>query len=111
MPELPDQLIVNEYPAGEGIEAHIDAPLFTHNRIDQFGLELHHGVTTESGDREEQFLEPMSALVIAGEARSGWKHQIRSRTHDLWGGREWPRARRASLTYRKMRLQGPRPTG
>lgn len=29
MPELPDQLIVNEYPAGEGIEAHIDAPLFT----------------------------------------------------------------------------------
>jgi alkylated DNA repair dioxygenase AlkB len=112
MPELPDQLIVNEYPAGEGIDAHIDAPLFTDTIVSiSLGSSCVMEFTAESGDRDEQFLEPMSALVIAGEARSGWKHQIPSRTHDLWGGREWPRTRRVSLTFRKMRLQAPRPTG
>jgi len=67
--------------------------------------------TTESGAREEHLLEPMSSLVIAGEARSGWKHSIPARSHDAWGGREWPRARRVSLTFRKMLLQDTPPSG
>jgi alkylated DNA repair dioxygenase AlkB len=58
--------------------------------------------TNEGGDVKEQFLEPMSALVIAGKARSEWKHAIPARSHDDRGGREWPRARRVSLTFRKM---------
>ena len=29
MPDLADQLIVNDYAAGQGIPAHVDAPLFT----------------------------------------------------------------------------------
>ena len=87
MPELPDQLVVNEYPAGEGIEAHIDAPLFTDTIVSiSLGSSSIMEFTTESGDREEQFLEPMSALVIAGEARSGWKHQIPSRTQTCGAG-------------------------
>ena len=108
MPELPDQLIVNEYPAGEGIDAHVDAQLFTDTIVSiSLGSTCTMEFTNDAGAREEQFLEPMSALVIAGEARSQWKHAIPTRTHDTWLGRDCPRARRVSLTFRKMRLQGP----
>jgi alkylated DNA repair dioxygenase AlkB len=61
--------------------------------------------TQDSGAREEHLLEPMSALVIAGEARREWKHAIPARLLDTWQGREVPRSRRISLTFRKMRLQ------
>ena len=57
--------------------------------------------STES-EVEELFLESMSALVIAGEARHEWKHSIPGRTADEWQGRDWPRARRVSLTFRKL---------
>ena len=63
--------------------------------------------TNDAGDRQEQFLEPMSALVIAGESRHKWKHAIPARSYDARLGREWPRSRRVSLTFRKMRLHGP----
>jgi hypothetical protein len=53
----------------------------------------------------------MSALVIAGEARHAWKHAIPAREQDVWGGRVMSRARRVSLTFRKMRLQDPVPNG
>jgi len=56
------------------------------------------------------FLEPRSALVIAGEARHAWKHAIPGRTVDEWQGREWPRQRRVSLTFRKVLPVEQRPT-
>lgn len=109
---MSDQLIVNEYAPGQGIPAHVDAPLFTDTIVSiSLGSICIMEFTTEPGDREEQFLEPMSALVIAGEARNRWKHSIPARTHDGWNGQQWPRARRVSLTFRKMRLQDPRPNG
>jgi alkylated DNA repair dioxygenase AlkB len=112
MRELADQLIVNEYLAGQGIRPHVDAPLFTDTIVSiSLGSSCLMEFTTESGGREEQFLEPMSALVIGGEARSGWKHATPAREQDVRGGRVWPRARRVSLTFRKMLLQGPPPSG
>ena len=112
MHDVADQLIVNEYAIGQGVRPHVDAPLFTDTIVSiSLGSTCVMEFTRESGDREEQFLEPMSALVIAGEARCGWKHAIPSRTHDAWGGREWPRARRVSLTFRKMLLQDTPPSG
>jgi len=104
MPELADQLIVNEYAVGQGIPPHVDAPLFTDTIVSiSLGSSCMIEFTTESGARKEQFLESMSALVIAGEARSLWKHAILSRKQDSWDGRIWPRRRRVSLTFRKMR--------
>jgi alkylated DNA repair dioxygenase AlkB len=102
-PDLADQLIVNDYVPGQGIPAHVDAPLFTDTIVSiSLGSSCLMEFTNESGAREEQFLEPMSALLIAGEARSGWKHAIPARASDSWAGRDWPRARRVSLTFRKM---------
>jgi len=110
MCDVADQLIVNEYAAGQGIPPHVDAPLFTDTIVSiSLGSSCMMEFTTESGAQEEQFLEPMSALVIAGESRSAWKHSIPSRINDVWLGREWPRARRVSLTFRKMLAPDQRP--
>lgn len=112
LPELSDQVIVNEYAAGQGIRPHVDAPLFTDTIVSiSLGSSCVMEFTTDAGAREEQFLEPMSALVIAGEARHSWKHAIPAREQDIWDGRVRPRARRVSLTFRKMLLQAPLPGG
>jgi alkylated DNA repair dioxygenase AlkB len=112
MPELADQLIVNDYAAGQGIQPHVDAPLFTDTIVSiSLGSSCVMEFTNDSGGRDEQLLEPTSALVIAGEARHQWKHAIPAREQDVWGGRVWPRGRRVSLTFRKMLLQGTPSSG
>ena len=103
MPDPADQLIVNDYAAGQGIPAHVDAPLFTDTIISvSLGSSCVMEFTNETGGTEEQFLEPMSVLIIGGHARHEWKHSIPSRMVDHWQGREWPRGRRVSLTFRKI---------
>ncbi len=80
MRDVVDQLIVNDYAPGQGIPPHVDAPLFTDTVVSiSLGSSCIMEFTTDAGAREEQFLEPMSALVIGGEARSGWKHAIQPR--------------------------------
>lgn len=111
MPELADQMIVNDYAAGQGIPAHVDAPLFTDTVISiSLGSSCVMEFTRETGELEPQFLEPMSALVIAGEARHEWKHAIPGRPVDQWLGRERTRGRRVSLTFRKLLPEDQRPT-
>ena len=111
MPEAADQLIVNDYASGQGIPAHVDAPLFTDTVISvSFGSSCVMEFTNEAGGAVEQFLEPRSALVISGEARHEWKHSIPSRPVDVWQGREWRRGRRVSLTFRKVVPADQRPT-
>jgi alkylated DNA repair protein alkB family protein 8 len=111
MPDAADQLIVNDYAAGQGIQAHVDAPLFTDTIISvSLGSNCVMEFTNEAGDTEAQFLEPRSTLVIGGEARHAWKHSIPSRPVDVWQGREWPRGRRVSLTFRTVLPPDRRPT-
>ena len=109
-PHMADQLIANEYQPGQGIPAHVDAPVFTDTIV---ALSL--GSTcvmeftnAESGGKEQLLLEPMSALVVAGEARSLWQHSIPARAADPWMGGELPRARRVSLTFRRMLVHAAR---
>jgi alkylated DNA repair dioxygenase AlkB len=105
-PYLADQLVANDYAAGRGIAPHIDGPFCTDTIVSiSLGSSCIMEFTNESGGHEEQFLEPMSALIMAGEARLKWKHAIPARTQDSWSGRDWPRGRRISLTFRKMILQ------
>ena len=111
MLELADQLIVNEYQPGRGIPAHVDAPLFDDTIISvSLGSSCVMEFSNDSGEVEQQFLEPMSALVIEGEARHEWKHSIPGRTADEWQGRQCPRTRRVSLTFRKLLPVEQRPT-
>jgi alkylated DNA repair dioxygenase AlkB len=111
MAELADQLIVNDYAAGKGIPAHVDAPLFTDTIVSiSLGSSCVMEFTQEAAETKQQFLEPRSALLIGGAARHEWKHAIPGRPVDEWQGREWPRGRRVSLTFRKVLPPDQRPT-
>jgi len=102
-PERPDQIIVNEYLPGQGIAPHVDC-------IPCFGpviASLSLGSACEiafsqerTGQREKMILEPRSLLVLAGEARSQWRHAIAHRKSDVIEGKRAQRLRRISLTFR-----------
>ena len=49
-------------------------------------------------------LAPQSLLVLNGEARYDWTHEIAARKNDLIDGQRRPRGRRISLTFRKVIL-------
>jgi alkylated DNA repair dioxygenase AlkB len=105
MPEVADQMIVNEYQLGSGIPAHLDAAVFDDTIVSiSLGspcvIEFTDGA---SGRVEALLLEPRSALVMAGDSRHSWKHGIPARGSDRWLGGELVRTRRVSLTFRKMR--------
>jgi alkylated DNA repair dioxygenase AlkB len=103
-PQLPDQLIVNEYLPGQGITAHIDCePCFAETIAmvslgSAYEMEFIHSETKDNV--RPILLLPGSVLVISGEARYHWLHQIRARKSDHGN----PRRRRVSLTFRNVLL-------
>ncbi len=104
MPHLADQMIVNAYEAGAGISAHVDLSAFDDAVV---AISLGSACVMQfaekaSGREEELLVEPGSALVLSGDARSRWTHAIPARTSDLWHNRELVRGRRVSLTFRRM---------
>lgn len=101
--ELPDQLIVNEYHAGQGISAHLDCEPCFKNTIVTISLGSTYEmdfISLESSEVRSTRLEPGSALVLRGAARDQWKHRIKARKND----HGVPRGRRVSLTYRNVIL-------
>ena len=106
MPEVADQVIVNEYLPGQGISAHIDCePCFKDTIA---SLSLGSGCVmnfTNKLDRTQKipvWLEPRSLVVLSGKARYAWLHSIAARKWDEWEGERRDRNRRVSLTFRKV---------
>lgn len=99
--QKPDQVIINEYVPGQGISAHIDcAPCFTDTIC---SLSLSSGCImdfTNYDSKKSIYLEPRSLLVLKGDARYKWRHQIAARKSDNGIKRQ----RRISLTFRKVIL-------
>lgn len=100
----PDQLIINEYLPGQGIARHTDAFVFGSPIV---SLSL--GSTCEmvfrcrdSGAVVGVILPPRSLLIMDGDARSRWTHEIPARLTDCIGGRRRRRTRRVSLTFRVL---------
>ena len=100
----PDQLIVNEYRPGQGIGAHVDAPSFGPEVCSvSLGSPCVMNFAEVAGPgRESLELARRSLLVLSGPARYGWKHAIPTRASDRIGGRDVPRGRRVSLTFRTV---------
>jgi alkylated DNA repair dioxygenase AlkB len=99
--ELPDQLIVNEYLPGQGITAHVDCePCFgEHIAMVSLGWAYEMDfVHVNSREVRSLMLAPGSVVVITGEARHQWLHQIKARRSD----RGIQRQRRVSLTFRNV---------
>lgn len=104
---LADQLIVNEYQAGQGISAHIDClPCFGPVVCSiTLGSAACIEFSASNGSRREAlFLERGSLVVIVGEARRQWRHAIPARKSDRVGEVLIARGRRVSLTFRTVNI-------
>ena len=106
MPEVADQVIVNEYLPGQGISSHIDCePCFQDTIV---SLSLGSGCVmnfTNKFDKTKKipvWLAPRSLVVLRGEARYEWLHGITARKSDVWDDEKHERQRRVSLTFRKV---------
>jgi len=103
----PDQVIINEYLPGQGIEPHIDRETCFGPTIST--LSLSSAITmnfthAETGERVSERLEPRSLLTLKGDARYKWRHGIAPRKSDMVEGARVPRGRRVSLTFRTVLL-------
>jgi alkylated DNA repair dioxygenase AlkB len=107
----PDQLIINEYEPGQGINNHVDCePCFDSNVVSiTLGSSCVMNFThKDSGEVVPVLLESGSAVVLTGDARYLWMHGIVGRKSDTFGDRTFERGRRVSMTFRKVILQpGP----
>ena len=101
----PDQLIVNEYLPGQGISKHVDCVACFGSVV--AGVSLGWPVPMKFTDtRSQQTVEidlpKGSLLVLAGESRFHWRHEIAARSSDLLHGQRVARQRRVSLTFRTV---------
>lgn len=109
MAAAPDQLIVNEYEPGQGINAHVDCvPCFGPSVCSvtlgsQCVMEL---IAVEGGEVEALLLQRGSLLVLAEDARYKWRHGIRGRKTDTFDDQVLTRGRRVSLTFRTVIIAG-----
>ena len=110
IPQIPDYLLTNAYEPGQGIFSHVDIDLLgdTVISVSLGSTAVMEFADTQSDARTELLLEPASALALSGDARSRWQHAIPPRTHDEWNGRTIERARRVSLTFRKVLTRATR---
>jgi alkylated DNA repair dioxygenase AlkB len=99
-----DQLIVNEYLPGQGIAPHVDRDLFDNEIvIVSLGSPCVMGFTKlDDARRFSLLLEEGDLLLLRDEARYNWRHGIKPRKSDKWQNTVFPRARRVSLTFRKV---------
>jgi len=98
----PDQAIVNEYMAGQGISAHSDSLAFG-GVVASLSLGSGCVMDFSNGERKELlYLEPQSLVVLSGDARYQWQHAIAARKSDKICGVNVKRGRRVSVTFRTV---------
>ena len=106
MPEVADQVIINEYQPGQGISSHIDCePCFKDTIVSlSLGSDCVMNFTNKSDKTKKipVWLAQRSLVVLSGEARHDWLHGIAARRSDEWEGQKYERERRVSLTFRKV---------
>ena len=108
VPQLPDQIIVNEYQADQSITPHIDNTkgfadgIATISLLESWEMIFH---APRSKEKVPRLLERRSVAVMRDEARYRWKHEIRKRKSEPAldeSGKRRKRQRRISLTFRKV---------
>ena len=86
VPQLPDQVIVNEYQGIQGIARHIDAENSFADGIAMVSLsdswEMTFRDTRNNKRKVSRLLERRSVVVIRGAARYRWTHEIPSRKNE-----------------------------
>lgn len=101
----PNQVIVNEYNAGQGIASHVDNPNIFGDTVVSLSLGAAYPMVftnPNTGEKIERILESRSLLILQGDARYIWKHGIVSRKADVIDGNRVTRGRRVSVTMRSI---------
>lgn len=107
MQNIPDQLIINEYLAGQGIAAHIDCEPCFDNTIISLSLGskcVMNFINKYSKEKIDVLLEPRSLVILQGEARYNWTHGISGKKSDVFKNQKYERQTRISLTFRNIIL-------
>lgn len=102
VPFLLDQVIVNEYIKNQSISKHTDCTPCFKDGIAIISLLEGWEMTFSNPKTQAKFsltLEPRSLLIMTGEARYSWLHEIPKRLVEPSG---LVRGRRVSLTFRKV---------
>lgn len=104
----PDQVIINEYKAGQGIAAHVDCEPCFEDTVISMSLGSSCVMSFTSVDNPkikiEQVLQPKSIVILKEDARYQWKHGISAKKSDMINGQKVNRGTRISLTFRKVIL-------
>jgi len=101
----PDQVIINEYEAGQGIAPHIDCVPCFGDTIASLSIGSPIDMNFQNpktGVKASLRLASKSLLIFSGSARQQWQHGIASRKSDIVNGTRIPRTRRVSLTFRNV---------
>lgn len=102
----PQQCIINEYYKNQGIAAHTDSSSFGPVVVSFSLLEPCNMTMSKGSEKIRLTLAPRSILILSGEARSVWKHEIKgTSTVTLANGSTYSKPenyRRISLTYRTL---------
>ena len=104
----PNMWSVARYEPGNGLRSHVDVPQLGPYVLDgSFGSGAEMAFeprclpgSTLFKKRQKVFLQRRSLLLISGEARDKWKHQIPARDYDTVEKRRIPRESRVSLVFR-----------
>ena len=104
----PNMWSVARYEPGCGLGSHVDDPQLGPYVLDgSFGSDVEMVFeprplpgSTLFKKRQKVFLQRGSLLLISGEARDKWKHQIPARDHDTVEMLRIPRDSRVSLVFR-----------
>lgn len=100
---VPDQVIINEYLAGQGISPHVDCVPCFGKTIASLSLGSPCVMDFCKGtERLSLMLERRSLLVLSDGARYEWRHGIAGRKTDKHDGENINRTRRLSLTFRNV---------
>lgn len=89
-----DQIIINKYESKQSISAHIDQPKLFGKIICSISLGYEDTMIFKKEEKEEKIKLPIGSLVIIyGDFRYNWTHEIKSKV------RQTPRI---SITFRKV---------
>lgn len=104
LPFLSNQVIVNEYEPGQGIGKHRDHHPIFKDGIATLTLEgtcvMDFESRAKSLKKESIFLEPGDLIVMRGDARYEYTHEIKKRSSDKINGKTVKRGKRISITFR-----------
>eukprot|EP01129_Flabellula_baltica_P010845 TRINITY_DN4637_c0_g1_i2.p1 TRINITY_DN4637_c0_g1~~TRINITY_DN4637_c0_g1_i2.p1 ORF type:complete len:607 (-),score=118.66 TRINITY_DN4637_c0_g1_i2:24-1844(-) len=101
-PHTPDQVIINEYRPGQGINRHKDHETSFEDCIISISLSSDTVMNFRNGDElKKVLLKRRSLICLSGESRYEWLHEIESKNFDMIDGKKKNRQRRISITLRK----------